>query len=188
MKTSQRKIVLSWVSGVCLALMSALGSAADQAAPDTATTMKLATQYAQSHKLNWGKAESAIYNGVQTDPQARRPEVDGTSWVFFKTPKAEEDLLWKRVLVVKPDGSILNLRDTNGKAELFSPKKAKQLAAEYARAQKMNWGKVEREVERPDADTYWVYFQTPAEEEQALSKRVLVVKRDGTVSAPPMRR
>ncbi len=150
--------------------------------------MKLATHYARDHKLNWGQAESAIVNGVQRDPQARRPEVDGTSWVFFKTPKAEEEILWKRVLVVKSDGSILNLRGTNDKPDLFSPKKAKQLATQYARDQKWNWGRAEREVERPDADTYWVFFPTPSQEEQALAKRVLVVKRDGTVSNPPRRR
>ncbi len=173
------------------AATSATSAAAtfDATAPDAAEkAMQLASKYAQHTKLNWGKAESAVIHGVQQDPQARRDNVDGTSWVFFKTPKAEEEILWKRVLIVKPDGTVLNLRGTANKPDQFSPKKAKHIAMQYAALRKLNWGKPEREVDRKDADTYCVFFPTPEKEEQVTSKRVLIVKRDGSIADQPRRR
>lgn len=199
MKTAYSQVASTVGVCVCLSLVSAVGWTADAkahgaastsaAAPDAAgKAMQLATKYAQDNKLNWGKAETAIIHGIQVDPQLRRDDVDGTSWVFFKTPKAEEEILWKRVLIVKPDGTIQNLRGPDNKPDDFSPKKAKQIATQHAEDRKLNWGKAEREVDRKDADTYWVFFPTPKQEEEAISKRVLVVKRDGSIADPPRRR
>jgi hypothetical protein len=166
-------------AGVALASSRAMlhGPAKDA----SATAMRLATRYAQSHALHWGKPEKAITQGIQRDASSRRPEVDDTTWVFFRTPKAEEDRLWKRILIVKRDGTVLNLRD-GGNPDAFSPHKVRQLALQYASDQKLGWDEVEWEVERKDADTALVYFKTPTQEEQTLSKRVLIVGRDGSVS------
>lgn len=81
----------------------------------------------------------------------------------------------------------LNLRGAIDKSDAFTPKKAKQLATQYARDHKLDWGEAEKEVDRKDVDTYWVFFKTPKKEEKLLWKRVLVVKRDGTISYLPRR-
>lgn len=179
--------LLSSTTGHAADVARVAGAASSTALPHapaqdaSATAMRQATRYAQRHALKWGKAETAITQGVQRDASSRRPEVDDTTWVFFRTPKAEEDRLWKRILIVKRDGTVLNLRDV-GNADAFSPHKAKQLALQYASEQKLGWDEVEWEVERKDADTALVYFKTPTQEEQTLSKRVLIVGRDGAVA------
>jgi hypothetical protein len=65
--------------------------------PDAFTeekAMKLATEYVQKRKLNWG------------DPEKTEKKDADTFWVFFKTPEKEEKILWKRTLVVKRDGTV----------------------------------------------------------------------------------
>lgn len=81
-----------WVEPIRQALVP---TAADK--PEAFTqekAMQLATQYAQEHKLNWGASETA-----------EKKDAD-TFWVFFKTPEKEEQLLWKRTLIVKRDGTV----------------------------------------------------------------------------------